>query len=203
MIAPEIKERAYLIDPQCWKSYSGKATRHKQRADSRRTASLAQARKELIEDFNFAPGAEPFDVGYGITTEECVGIRGQRRYTIDEIDRMRKAILRINPYGQRFDGMKQRATVEDQLRTAMIGGVDPQELEDKADEFWARVHERREARRREQEADAARICAGGRAINVTERAEAIVADAPMNSYWRRVIASRIEAILSRIGGGKI
>ena len=54
-IDQDVKDRAYTIDPQCWKSYSGKATRHKQRMDSRRNASLVQAQKELSEDFNFAP----------------------------------------------------------------------------------------------------------------------------------------------------
>ena len=94
-------------------------------------------------------------------------------------------------------------SVETQLRTAMIGGVSPQELEDKADEFWARIRERREARRREQEADAARVYAGGRPINVTAEAEAVVADAPLNSFWRRIIVSRIEVILGRLRGRSI
>lgn len=52
-----IKDRAYAIDPPCWKSYSGKDKRYKQRMDSRRTASLAQARKEIDEDF--APDGGP------------------------------------------------------------------------------------------------------------------------------------------------
>lgn len=49
-IDQSIKDRAYLIDPECWKSYSGNAPRHKQRMDTRRTASLEQARKEIEED---------------------------------------------------------------------------------------------------------------------------------------------------------
>lgn len=45
-----VKDRAYKIDPPCWKSYSGRAKVYKQRMDARRTAALAQARKELITD---------------------------------------------------------------------------------------------------------------------------------------------------------
>lgn len=44
-----VKDRAYKIDPPCWKSYSGKDKQYKQRMDSRRTASLTQARKEIAE----------------------------------------------------------------------------------------------------------------------------------------------------------
>ena len=44
-----VKDRAYAIDPPCWKSYSGKDKRHKQRMDSRRTVALIQAEKELVE----------------------------------------------------------------------------------------------------------------------------------------------------------
>ena len=168
-----IKERAMQIDPCAFKSYSGSARRDAQQE------ALEQARRELDGE-----------------------ARGPRRYSIDEIDRMRKAICRMQRFNP-FERPMREPSVETQLRTAMIGGVSPQELEDKADEFWARIRERREARRREQEADAARVYAGGRPINVTAEAEAVVADAPLNSFWRRIIVSRIEVILGRLRGRSI
>ena len=58
-IAQAIKDRAYKIDPPCWKSYSGKDKRHKQRMDSRRTASLAQAEKEISINYLDAPAEQP------------------------------------------------------------------------------------------------------------------------------------------------
>jgi hypothetical protein len=109
-----IFERAKQIDPCAFKSYSSSSRRYDQQE------ALARARRELEW--------EP---------------REQRRYTLDEIDRMRAAIRRVQPSNYMNRPL---LSVEDQLRTAMVGGVEPQELEDKADEFWARIRERREAR---------------------------------------------------------
>ena len=169
-----IKDRAMQIDPCAFKSYSG-SSRH----DAQQEA-LARARRELEW--------EP---------------REQRRYTLDEIDRMRKAISRVQPFhGAYRPPGPMSVTIEDQLRTAMIGGVDPKELEDKADAHWERIRERREARRREQELASALARWHRQPVNVMAEAEAVVADAPLNSFWRGVITSRIAAIFSRFGMGR-
>lgn len=77
-----------------------------------------------------------------------------RRYTLDEIDRMRKAIGVNHPYydsgrpptgdrshGLRFDDTAQREShdryraeaIESELRTCMIAGVGPEEIEARAE----------------------------------------------------------------------
>lgn len=102
-----IKDRAKQIDPCAFKSYSGSSRREAQQE------ALARARRELEWD--------------------TTGLREQRRYTLNDIDRMRSAIKRLQPFNHLY-----RPTglppVEEQLRTAMLGGVAPQELEDKAAE---------------------------------------------------------------------
>jgi hypothetical protein len=176
-----IKDRAKQIDPCAFKSYSGSSRREAQQE------ALARARRELEWD--------------------TTGLREQRRYTLNDIDRMRSAIKRLQPFNHLY-----RPTglppVEEQLRTAMLGGVAPQELEDKAAERWAGINARREARHaeaREREADAARVRAGGQAIYSdvdravdTARAKAVVEDVPVDSFWKRLITSRIEAVLNSI-----
>ena len=172
-----VKDRAKQIDPCAFKSYSGSARRDAQQE------ALDQARRELER--------EP---------------RAQRRYTIDEIDRMRVAIKRVQPFNY-INLPPSQPSVEEQLRTAMFGGVGPQELEDKADLHCEAIRQRREARQaevRERDADAARVRAGGRLIYDvdravdTARAEAVVADVPVDSFWKRLITSRVEAILNSI-----
>lgn len=62
----------------------------------------------------------------------------QRAYTLDEIDRMRSDLgRRLN--SPPFGGMVSSATIEDRLRTYMMGGVDPAELKAKADEREAEI----------------------------------------------------------------
>lgn len=43
MADQEVKEIAYRLDPECWKSYSGKERAFKQRMEGRRTRSLSKA----------------------------------------------------------------------------------------------------------------------------------------------------------------
>lgn len=43
----EIMELAYKLDPECWISYSGKPKQFKQYIEIRRTAAIAEARKQL------------------------------------------------------------------------------------------------------------------------------------------------------------
>lgn len=160
-----IKDRAMQIDPCAFKSYSGSSRRDAQQE------ALARARREL----EWEPP--------------------HSRYTLDEIDRMRKAISRVQPFhgAYRSPGLLS-TTIEDQLRTAMVGGVDPKELEEKADSFWEAIRQRREARQ-------AVVRASDAAAHAAAQAEEIVADVPLHPYWRRLMVSRIVAILSRLGVG--
>ena len=157
-----IKERAMQIDPCAFKSYSGSSRRDAQQE------ALARARREL----EWSPPE-------------------QRRYTLNEIDRMRTATRRVQPFNNLLNRTPGVPSVEDQLRTAMLGGVDSKELEEKADLYWEAIRQRRAARiEARQVADR----------SVKDTAEAVVADAPLNSFWRRIIASRIEAILDCLRG---
>jgi hypothetical protein len=52
----------------------------------------------------------------------------QRRYTLDEIDRMRNALSVLRTPGGVYDPNRVEKQVERELRTAMLGGVDPKEI---------------------------------------------------------------------------
>jgi hypothetical protein len=55
----------------------------------------------------------------------------ERAYTLDEIDRLRRATHTWYYLG-RFDNDAQRATaIEEKLRTLMMNGTDPAEIEEK------------------------------------------------------------------------
>lgn len=56
----------------------------------------------------------------------------QRRYTLDEIDLMRAALSTLRTPGGVYDPNRVEKQVERELRTAMIGGVDPDEIIEKA-----------------------------------------------------------------------
>ncbi len=58
----------------------------------------------------------------------------ERRYSFEEINRMRTALnyLLMAPFG-----IDNKAQVEDQLRTYMINGTDPEELEQQAAKWRA------------------------------------------------------------------
>jgi hypothetical protein len=61
-------------------------------------------------------------------------------YSVKEIDRMRHAIGYLVP-----DTPERRADIEDRLRTYMLNGTDPEELEAaKNEEIERRVQEKRE-----------------------------------------------------------
>lgn len=53
----------------------------------------------------------------------------ERKYTVAEIDRMRKAIEWSYPCGVSFQRSERDADVENRLRTYMQNGTDPEELE--------------------------------------------------------------------------
>jgi DNA-binding transcriptional regulator YdaS (Cro superfamily) len=170
-----ILERAKKIDPCAFKSYSGSDRRDAQHE------AIQQARAELA-----AEAATP----------------QQRRYSIDEIDRMRKALGRVQPWNYMNRDLK--PSVEDQLRTAMLGGVTAQELEDRAALYWEAIRQRREAKQamvREQEEAAASVPAGGseQAMRVAGAAREIVKDIPLTPFWYRTLTARVEAALWRLG----
>src|SRR5674476_118006 len=163
-----IKERAMQIDPCAFKSYSSSSRREAQQE------ALARARRELEWDedarartvkcekcgWSFMPPMKG-----GCDHKDCEYTTQQRRYTLNEIDRMRTAIKRVQGFNYTNRVTTGLPSIEDQLRTAMIGGVEPQELEAKADLYWEAIRERRAARQ-----------AIVRASNDAAHAEAIVAD---------------------------
>lgn len=62
----------------------------------------------------------------------------QRAYTLDEIDGMRRAIFYLRTAGQLFGGglsgdqrRDMERTTEERLRTYMLGGIDPEELQER------------------------------------------------------------------------
>jgi hypothetical protein len=74
----------------------------------------------------------------------------ERAYTIKEIDQMRRNILATrmsweahsNPEYQRQYEQRRDREVEDKLRSYLLAGIDPQELEDEARakrESWDRI----------------------------------------------------------------
>lgn len=67
-----------------------------------------------------------------------------RKYSVNEIDRMRRAIhQRACQPGQSFSPQERNAMIEGMLRTYMQNGTDPQELEQEAAEeaaHWQQFH---------------------------------------------------------------
>lgn len=58
----------------------------------------------------------------------------QRAYTVDEVDRMRKAISWSYPDGVSYYPAERAADIENRIRTYMAAGVSPEELERKRNE---------------------------------------------------------------------
>lgn len=53
----------------------------------------------------------------------------QRKYTVDEIDRMRLALIGRHPTEETYRRRAERQVrVEDELRTYMLNGTDPDEI---------------------------------------------------------------------------
>lgn len=62
----------------------------------------------------------------------------QRAYTLDEIDRMRVAVLvfmvgKIDPNAQQFSAPIDLKLIEERVRTYMAAGITPEELEPRAE----------------------------------------------------------------------
>ena len=55
-----------------------------------------------------------------------------RTYSVDEIDRMRRALVWLLPRGP-WHGNEREEAIEQQLRTHMLNGTEPGELESAAD----------------------------------------------------------------------
>ncbi len=64
--------------------------------------------------------------------EEMRSKMSDRKYTVDELDRMRRAIERCYPSGVPYMAAQRAAEVEDRLRTHMQNGTEPKELEEAA-----------------------------------------------------------------------
>jgi DNA-binding protein H-NS len=180
-ISPVVKDRARKIDPKCWDSYSGQNISIKRGLEARRQLALQRATAELekegfdkFAEFAAVPdwstnGVKLETASYGNTTQAELD-RGpeakhaspeeriQVRYTVGEIDRMRKAInknprLRINPFRRSssygIPGINTSDAIEhteNLLRTYMLNGTMPAELEEAADLEWELVRERRTER---------------------------------------------------------
>lgn len=161
-----IRDRAYKIDPACWTSYSNDGRIQAQEV------SLAEARRQLLSEWQVGGMAAiertPPDGGSGVPRTMTASIgnttaaeweRGcAARYTVDEIDRMRKAIAR-NPkyrvgsafaYGEHYARDNGRH-LEDVLRTHMLNGTAPADLEKAADDEWEAIKVRRALRAVEKE----------------------------------------------------
>lgn len=139
-LSPIQKARARELDKECWDSYSGKPVAFKQYMEGRRNLSLEQARKEEDKPYH---EPKPED-------------RIQVRYSCDEIARMRKAISRSPSLAMRRAFYQDRKpgesdhTVEDKLRTYMLNGTTPAELEEAADAEWEAIKLRRAEREAEK-----------------------------------------------------
>lgn len=60
----------------------------------------------------------------------------QRKYSIDEIDRMRFAVGRLHFSSGPYNPRNEAARLEDLLRTYMTNGTAPEELEAAAKKSW-------------------------------------------------------------------
>lgn len=63
----------------------------------------------------------------------------QKRYTLDEIDRMRAAVGNMFPMGVPYRQSERTVEIEARLRTYMANGTDPDELA-----AWAAAYVRRQ-----------------------------------------------------------
>ena len=131
-VSADVMARAREIDPCCWKSYSGSS-----RTDAQ-DAAVAQAAHEIAVERRREPA----------------------RYSVFDLDRMRKAI-RGNPALCSAFHEHREKRIEDVLRTFMLNGTTPAELEAAQVEQWEIIKARREARqaevRRRDMMEAARV----------------------------------------------
>ena len=64
----------------------------------------------------------------------------QRKYSVGEIDRMRKALERIciRPMVP-YNPVEKQREIEEHLRTYMLNGTDPEELEEQMYALWRKL----------------------------------------------------------------
>lgn len=67
----------------------------------------------------------------------------QRKYTVEELQRMRKALLRMLPPGISPDECEICLLVENRLHTHVLNGTSPEELEE-ASNNWDALEEARD-----------------------------------------------------------
>jgi hypothetical protein len=65
----------------------------------------------------------------------------RRTYTVAEIDRMRTAIQWTYPPGVAYMAVERLVWVEERLRTYIMAGIDPLELEAHASRFMAQLQQ--------------------------------------------------------------
>lgn len=76
----------------------------------------------------------------------------RRKYSVEEIDRMRAAIAAGRVHGYHINADARDRLIEDRLRTYMLNGTEPKELEDEA-ERWLKELRDIEALHRQIERD--------------------------------------------------
>lgn len=134
------------------------------------------------------------------------------RYSVEDLDRMRKAILRNPQYGARThfnsrfledirEGREARAAaVEDILRTHMLNGTTPADLEKAADLEWQLIKERREARRAAAAAEASEVLgafAKQKAVDDTANEIISAVTLPITDLNRSKIKTTLWGLLAR------
>lgn len=84
MYTEAMKQRAYILDPECWISYSGMSPEHKRKVEVRRTASLEQAAKDIRSEIAEMPGtaANPLKAS-GTILEIAARVRQGKWTTLD------------------------------------------------------------------------------------------------------------------------
>jgi hypothetical protein len=202
-----IRALAREIDPACWKSYRGSDRRDAQQA------SLDEARRRLAS----APAAEECGLGYEAAHKAAADTetRWMFRYSVADIDRMRIAIERnpmlverITPWDKPFHFSNRPARVEGLLRTYMLNGTTPDELEKAADEAREKSRMEREVRRAAHYARVAAAEADGgvrAAIQAELSAETphvtaagLTFDLPLPTTLRTRLRERIESAIKDI-----
>jgi len=197
-----VRNRAYKIDPACWTSYSGDARIRAQET------SLAEARRQLILEWasgQYHAERTPPEGGSGVPASADEREQGctAARYSVSDIDRMRKALNR-NPKnrlgGYPYDGSKphrQLQYIEELLRTHMLNGTSPADLEKEADDEWAAIRARQALRERDRHNNAqvvAELSAGTPHV----LAVGLTHELPLDVHTRVALRSRIEDAIKSV-----
>lgn len=224
IVSEKIRERAQLIDPDCWLSYSGQSVHIKRRIEARRNLALDLARKELAGERD-----ESYpDKGLRTkTTEHTVGSVSEKiteefgaRYSVQDIERMRTAIRgnpaltgRVRSHG--YSGSDSGALiylaekhVEELLRTYMTNGTTPAELEAARELEWKHIEAKTVTRKAMRAVAEDRNSKGGDNLDFicgdtlkemsVAAANEIAAGLPLDGSLLSVIKSRVKNLAIRL-----